>query len=82
MLDVFRVLDTFKVVRETKLIEIMSVWEPSAQSRSFYILVDVLLVDRFLDDFSRAEGNVSGGVEIGWALGQGAVYWAPSLHLG
>ncbi len=36
----------------------------SAESRPLNILMDLLGIDRFLDDLPDAEGSISGGIEI------------------
>ena len=46
--------------------------QSSGESWSFNIIVDLLLVDWFFDNFPGAEWNVSGGVEIGGSLFQGS----------
>ncbi len=45
--------------------------QSSGQSGSLDILVDVLLIDWFLNDFPSAEGHVSWGVKVDWFLLQG-----------
>lgn len=52
----------------------------SAETRSFNIFVDVFRCDRILHHFPRAEGYVSGGVEIGRPLMQGTLPLPPSFN--
>ena len=56
--------------------------ESSAESGSFNIVVNVFVGDGVLDDLPGAEGDVSGGVEIGGSLVKGALSGSPLLNLG
>ena len=54
--------------------------QSSAESRSFDVIMNVLVFDWLLDDLPSAEGYVSGGVKVSWSLVEGPVDGLPSFN--
>lgn len=54
--------------------------ESSAESRSFNILVDVLLSNWLLHDLPGAEWSISWGVEVSWSHSEGSFQGSPFFH--
>ena len=54
--------------------------KPPAEPGSLNILVDVLVVDGVLDNFLGAEGDVSGGVEVGGPFMESTFAGSPGVN--
>lgn len=67
-----------------KLLWIMRCWwsesESSAESGPLNILMDLLGIDRFLDDLPDAEGSISGGIEILGGDVKSTLFRSPGLN--